>query len=385
MLKTSAEKYYGLYLKQLRPMACHLNFKVRNVYKLYDYLFKRSQLIAFINYQMIRAYLSLLILLIITSGCDSIKKATITDTSEPRYLIVTADDLCMTEGITEGIVEAYRNGIVTATSALMNYPGARETLIRVHKENPGLPIGIHLNITTGRPVLPAGEIPSLVDRDGYFHHSNKIIKHLGNISIDELRAEVNAQVELFLSTGVRLDHINSENHMLALFTPFHRVIREMAGKYNAPVRNPVPESVHGNIRVKKGGGSSKAVAALIGYAIRHPFKSFRMMKLVSPDAFRQEEELVKQEGIPVTDWLIDSFYGNADIETFISILEQIPPGISELTSHPGYASINETPPGMDNNYIQEREMELEVLTSTLVKDKLNELNIKLVEFTYLKF
>jgi hypothetical protein len=56
---------------------------------------------------------------------------------------------------------------------------------------------------------------------------------------------------------------------------------------------------------------------------------------------------VKQEGIPVTDWLIDSFYGNADIETLISILEQIPPGISELMSHPGYACIEETPPGMD--------------------------------------
>jgi chitin disaccharide deacetylase len=312
------------------------------------------------------------------------RKTTITDISEPRYLIVTADDLCMSEGITEGIIEAYRNGIVTTTSALMNYPGARETLIRVNVENPALPIGIHLNITTGRPVLPTEEIPSLVDRNGYFHHSHKIIKHLSNISIDELRSEVNAQIDLFLSTGVPLDHINSENHILALYTPFHEVMRELAVKYDTPVRNPVPESVHGNIKVKKGGGSSKAVAALIGYAILHPFKSFRMMNLVSPDAFREEEKLVKQEGIPVTKWFIDSFYGNADIGTLISILEQIPPGISELSSHPGYAYMEKTPPGMDKNYIQERELELKVLTSTEVKDKLNELNIKLVEFSYLK-
>jgi len=312
------------------------------------------------------------------------RKATITDISEPRYLIITADDLCMTEGITKGIIEAYRNGIVTTTSALINYPGARETLIRVHIENPELLIGIHLNITTGRPVLPPEEIPSLVDRDGYFHHSHKIIKHLGNIQIDELRAEVNAQVELFLSTGVPLDHINSENHMLALYTPFHKVVRELAIEHGIPVRNPVPESVHGNIKVKKGGGSSKALAAMIGYAIRHPFKSFRMMKHVSPNAFREEEKRVIQEGIPVTDWLIDSFYGNADIETFISILEQIPPGISELMSHPGYACSEESPPGMDSSYINERELELAVLTSTEVKEKLNELNIKLVDFTYLK-
>jgi chitin disaccharide deacetylase len=332
---------------------------------------------------MKRTYFVFLVVVIITSGCNSMRKATITDISEPRYLIVTADDLCMTEGITDGIVEAYRNGIVTTTSALMNYPGSRETLMRVHLENPELPIGIHLNITTGRPVLPPEEIPSLVDRDGYFHHSHKIIKYLGDISIDELRAEVNAQVELFLSTGVPPDHINSENHMLALFTPFHEVVRELAGEYNAPVRNPVPESVHGNIRIK-GGGSSKALATLIGYAILHPFKSFRMMKHVSPDAFREEERLVKQEGILVTDWLIDSFYGNADIETLVSILEQMPPGISELMSHPGYACVEGAPKGMDKSYIQERELELKVLTSTEVKEKLYELNIKLVDFSYLK-
>ena len=311
------------------------------------------------------------------------KKATISDISEPRYLIVTADDLCMTEGITKGIVEAYRNGIVTTTTALMNYPGARETIIRVHQENPGLPIGIHLNITSGRPVLPPEQIPSLVDKNGYFYHSHKIIRHLGNMSVDELRAEVNAQMELFLSTGVPLDHINSENHMLALYTPFHKVIRELAIEHGIPIRNPVPESVHGNIWVKKGGGSSKALAAMIGYAIRHPFRSFRMRKLVSPNAFREEEKLARQEGIPVTDWFIDSFYGNADIETFISILKQIPPGISELMSHPGYACIEESPPGMDSSYINERELELAVLTGTEVRVKLHELNIQLIDFSYL--
>ena len=115
----------------------------------------------------------------------------------------------------------------------------------------------------------------------------------------ELKAEINAQVGQFLSTGVPLDHINSENHMLSLYTPFHKVVRELAIEHRIPIRNPVPESVHGNIKVKKGGGSSKALAAMIGYGIRHPFRSFRMMKLVSPNAFREEEKLAKQEGIPV--------------------------------------------------------------------------------------
>jgi chitin disaccharide deacetylase len=330
-----------------------------------------------------RCVCSVFLILVIT-GCNSMKKATITDISEPRYLIVTADDLCMTRGITDGIVEAYRNGIVTTTSALMNYPRARETLIRVHRENPELPIGIHLNITTGKPVLPPDQVPSLVDRDGFFYHSHKIIRHLGSISIHELRAEVNAQVRLFRSTGIPIDHINSENHMLALYTPFHEVVRELAKECGVPVRNPVPESVHGNIRVKKGGGSSKALAALFGYAILHPFKSFRMMKFVSPDAFRSEEQLVIQEGIPVTDWFVDAFYGNAEIKTLVAILEQLPPGVSELMCHPGYACTEEPPLGMDGSYILERELELEVLASPEIRRKLKELNIELVGFSHLK-
>lgn len=85
------------------------------------------------------------------------KKTTITDISEPRYLIVTADDLCMTEGITKGIVEAYRNGIVTTTSALINYPGARETIIRVYQENPNSLSGYTL-------ILPPGDRSFLLNK-----------------------------------------------------------------------------------------------------------------------------------------------------------------------------------------------------------------------------
>ncbi len=68
---------------------------------------------------MTRTYFVFLIMVMLTTGCNSMKKATITDISEPRYLIVTADDLCMTEGITQGIIDAYRNGIVTTTSSLI--------------------------------------------------------------------------------------------------------------------------------------------------------------------------------------------------------------------------------------------------------------------------
>ena len=78
-----------------------------------------------------------------------------------------------------------------------------------------------------------------------------------------------------------------------------------------------------------------------------------MMKFVSPNAFRNEEQLVMKEGIPVTDWFVDAFYGNAEIKTLVSILEQLPPGISELMCHPGYVYMEEPPPGMVSSYRRE--------------------------------
>ena len=166
------------------------------------------------------------------------------------YLIVTADDLCLSHGVTQGIVDAHRNGIVTTTSALMNYPNAVETVKRVHAENPNLAIGLHLNITSGKPVLPPHRVPTLIDKNGNFYRADKIVKQLSKISLDEVKAETLAQLELFLSTDVPLDHINSENHIFALYTPLHKVVREIALAQDVPVRNPVPASVHKIIKVK---------------------------------------------------------------------------------------------------------------------------------------
>ncbi len=53
-------------------------------------------------------------------------------------------------------------------------------------------------------------------------------------------------------------------------------------------------------------------------------------------------------------------------------------------THPGYSQLETVPPGMDTSYLQEREMELKVLTSSRIKDKLKELNIQPINYSFLK-
>src|SRR6266567_5686122 len=84
-----------------------------------------------------------------------------------RNLIVNADDLGWTQGVNRGIVEAHRNGIVTSTSLLAN-GYAFEEGVQSALQFPRLGIGVHLNLSDGKSVAPAGKVKSLLDENGNF-------------------------------------------------------------------------------------------------------------------------------------------------------------------------------------------------------------------------
>lgn len=62
----------------------------------------------------------------------------------PRLLIVNADDLGLSPGVNEGIVEAHVRGVVTSTSLMVGRPGAERAaeLARAHRS---LSIGLHFD------------------------------------------------------------------------------------------------------------------------------------------------------------------------------------------------------------------------------------------------
>jgi hopanoid biosynthesis associated protein HpnK len=83
------------------------------------------------------------------------------------------------------------------------------------KRMPRLRVGLHLTIVKDKPVLPAGEIPDLVDATG---HLRSDLVSLG-IAImlmpgvrRQVRGEIRAQFEAFKATGLALDHVNAHLH-----------------------------------------------------------------------------------------------------------------------------------------------------------------------------
>jgi len=132
-----------------------------------------------------------------------------------RRLIVNADDFGLFHSVNEAVIRAHREGILTSASLMVNEPGFQEA-VRLAKENPKLGVGLHLTFLMGHSSLPASRIPGLVNMDAEF--SNNPVATGMNYFFKrslrtQLRDEIHAQFDRFLSTGLRLDHVNGHLHM----------------------------------------------------------------------------------------------------------------------------------------------------------------------------
>ena len=67
-----------------------------------------------------------------------------------RRLIVNADDFGLTPGVNAGILSAHHHGIVTSTTLLATAAIDAEQLAALRDS--GLGVGIHVNLTLGRPL-----------------------------------------------------------------------------------------------------------------------------------------------------------------------------------------------------------------------------------------
>jgi chitin disaccharide deacetylase len=129
-------------------------------------------------------------------------------------LIINADDLGMSRGITDGILVAHRYGFLTSASLLVNMPASEYAVERVASA-PKLGVGVHLNICQGRPISPLNEVRSLVGADGKFHPAGQMIRKLWAWRIDarELETEFCAQIRWAKNRGLELTHADSHHHM----------------------------------------------------------------------------------------------------------------------------------------------------------------------------
>ena len=275
-----------------------------------------------------------------------------------RTLIVNADDLGMAEGVTRGILEAHRNGIVTSSSAMMNAPHAREGLETAVRDAPELGLGLHLTLTWGRPVLPPERVPSLVDAQGGFLSVPRGVALPGRWSRDDIAAELRAQRDRFLEIAGRPpDHVDAHHGISTYTAPVREVMLEIASEHGIAVR-------------RSRAGWFAPMERLMPAAADLPDAWGPWLDRV-PTPWRRGP---MGERTPLsTDGLDLRFFGErATVELLLRILDTLPGGVTELLCHPGHAA-----GGDDYAY---REAELAALTDPRVAAKVRAERIVLATF-----
>lgn len=138
-----------------------------------------------------------------------------------RKLIITADDYGMCQIVNDAIDDCIEAGLVTSTNVLVNMEEA-SAAATLRSRYPDLSIGMHWNVTSGRPVSPISCVQTLVDPlTGEFYSVSQFIKRYkeGLISKIEVERELQAQYDIFQSLCGSADYWNThENPALDFHT-----------------------------------------------------------------------------------------------------------------------------------------------------------------------
>jgi len=258
-----------------------------------------------------------------------------------KQLIINADDFGRTQGINEGILQAHCRGCLSSTSALTGMPYIKEGLNQAAAKAPGLGIGVHLNVSQEGPLLPADQVPTLVDAAGNFIEFHKEPSRLAGIDPAQLHAEWQAQIERFYALGSEPDHLDSHQHIAYMSLENFRVFLSLAQEFDLPVRFPPHEYLQHM-------GESAA------------------------------RDLVREFGIQAPDSCIITFFREGITrEHLFQIFNSLPEGTHELMCHPALVDqeLIDT-----STYAHERKVELDLLTNPEVLEALDASNIDLVSF-----
>ena len=149
-------------------------------------------------------------------------------------LILNGDDLGYSPAVNEALFDLFDGSRLSSTSLVVNLPHSQPA-IEGARARPGLAVGLHLNLTKGRPCLPPDQVSSLIRRGGFFFPSPLQYPRLvsGLVRSAEVVAEVRAQIECALGAGLCLSHLDSHSHW-HLFPPYHNLLRQLAVEYDVP-------------------------------------------------------------------------------------------------------------------------------------------------------
>ena len=149
-----------------------------------------------------------------------------------RRLIVTADDFGVGPATTRGILDLAEFGVVTSTVLLVNSPHAEDGVKQWEQSGRRLEVGWHPCLTMDSPVLPAEQVPTLVEARGQFHPLGTFLKLLlsGRVNRAEIATELTAQYRRFVELVGHPPASMNGHHHIHIFRPVGDVLLKLLGE-----------------------------------------------------------------------------------------------------------------------------------------------------------
>ena len=152
---------------------------------------------------------------------------------DDRLLIINCNNLGSCHAVNVGIYEALREGIATSATLMVPCPWARSAAAEYRGEDIGVRLTLNAEYSHYRwgPITYA---PSLLDGNGGFPLT--VADVWDHADVDEVRRELQAQVERAILWGIDISHLDSYLGALQLRPEFFDVYLQLAVDFGLPLR-----------------------------------------------------------------------------------------------------------------------------------------------------
>lgn len=157
-------------------------------------------------------------------------------------MIINADDFGSSPRLSAAILEAFRRGLCSSTTLMVNQPAAEEAACLARESGLAEHVGLHLTLDLGEPVT-AGirRFPRFCGADGRlaFRRTPPTFR-LATSEQQALAAEIRGQIARGRALGMPLTHVDSHHHVhteWAVGSVLIRVAREEGIPYLRLARN----------------------------------------------------------------------------------------------------------------------------------------------------
>ena len=267
-----------------------------------------------------------------------------------KLLIIHADDLGLEKSVNSTSFESLKKNTVSSASVIMTTDNIDE-VANFSEMNPTLDLGVHLTVTSEWKIHKWGgvlndeDIPSLLNDNNHFYWNKRKFTKFSNLA--EVRNELQAQIDLAISMGINISHIDSHEGALFFDPDIFKMYLNLAKKNDLLAFVPIQASVHFDENL------TKPDHAII-------FDQFFMA-----EAGIKPEEMEKY---------------------YLDILDDLKPGLSQIIVHFGLHNdiMKDITQGKIDYGSLWREIDYNVMNSEKFIKSLEENNIKLINYSDLK-